>query len=137
MPTPHSSTRLVLCIMLATLSALPACVHPPKGPHGPARDAIEAARAIDHPSERGLLLERIAQRRDLSQTDQIYLVDVICVSGFSSNKADALTALVDNPVCTAQTRKHILKRLKTTRLLGHDESRVVEAIINKQDATTP
>jgi len=137
MPTPHGSTRLMLCITLATLSALPACVQPPEGPAGPGRDAIEAARAIDHPSERGLVLERIAQRSDLSQTDQIYLVDVICVSGFSSNKADALTALVNNPVCTAQTRKHILERLKTTRLLGHDEARAIEAIINKQDATAP
>lgn len=84
----------------------------PRDADGPAADAIEAANAITMSNERLPLLKAVARRSDLSQPVQIYLVDSICLTGAGGEQADALITLIQNPVCTADTRTHIAGRMR-------------------------
>lgn len=128
-------------LILATIGlGLAGCALPPKGPCSPDCRDIKAAMAIDHATERLAVLSTIADRPGLAQPDQIFVVDAILVTGFSSDRADALLSMIKNPACTAETREHIIEKLKQTRLLGVDERRVISALLarrGRDDTTVP
>lgn len=111
----------------AALAITAGCVMRPKEATGPAADAIEAALTVNLSSERLILLERIARRDDLSQVDQIYLVDAICHGGIGGEQADALITLINNPLCTAETRRCIASRLRHV-YYSVERRRVAEAL---------
>jgi type IV pilus biogenesis protein CpaD/CtpE len=122
------------CVVLALLSGvISGCAIRPKEAVGPDATAIEAATQIDFPSERLAVLERIASRESLSQPNQTYLVDAILCRGFSSDQADALIALLENPRCTDETREYVTKRIQWIGL-GSEERRVVEALIKPRQS---
>jgi hypothetical protein len=114
----------------ALLPALLAgCASHPRGTCGPACTEIESATHIlEYPTQRLRIYKRLARQPELSQHEQTYLVNAIFVGGFSHDVADALEYLIANPVCTAQTCAEIREKLKTSRLLGRAERRVVEAL---------
>lgn len=110
------------------LALLVGCAVPrPRGVHGPNVDAIESANTITFSADRLALLRKVAQRHDLTQAEQTYLVDSICFSGFGGPQADALVTLIDNPVCTPKTRTQIADRLRAITM-GTDRRRVAEAL---------
>lgn len=117
---------------LAALLASAGCVVRPKEANGPAADAIEAATTIQLSSERLEVLERIADRDDLSEPEQIYLVNAICFGGFGGQQADALITLIRNPLCTSATRQHITKHLRSVAF-SSERKRVAEALTEQQD----
>jgi len=122
---------------LLVLMIVTGCAMRPKGTPGPACPAIDAAVTIDQPSERLEMLEEIATRRDLSENDQIYLVNAICGSGFSAGRANALVALLENPCCVEPAWEHVREKLKVTRLLGSDKRRVIDALLKRAAASQP
>lgn len=122
-----------LLLVSVALPLLVGCyVFRPLGPRGPASAAIEAASTIDLEPERLPVLEGIARRRDLSQNDQLYLVNAICHGGFGGQQAEALITLIDNPVCTQQTREYIAGRLRFV-MYSVERRRVVEALIGHEE----
>jgi len=104
--------RLILLAGIGLVFGTAGCAIRPAGPRGPAADEIEEACTIDLESERLPILEQIAYRRDLSQNDQLYLVNAVCHGGFGGKQSAALVALIENPVCTEKTREHISARLR-------------------------
>jgi hypothetical protein len=134
----HRTTTRTLILTAALFTLTAGCAIRPHGPRGPASAAIEAAVTIDLESERLPVLQRIAHRRDLSQNDQLYLVNGICHGGFGGDQADALIALIDNPVCTQQTREYIANKLRFV-MFSSERRRVVEALIEEPDqpSSTP
>ncbi len=114
---------------LLLLIVLSGCVSRPAGPDTPTMRRIEdATRIIEYPSQRLRVLTEIARQEDLSASEQEYLVRAIFMGGFSSDRADALVTLIRNPCCNQQTRDLIRKKLKTARMIGQDQRRVLEAL---------
>ncbi len=120
-------SRALALVLLAGAMTGAGCVTRPKEAKGPAADAIEAALTVNLSSERLILLERIAGRDDLSQVDQIYLVNAICHGGIGGEQADALITLINNPRCTTQTRRHIASKLRHV-YYSTERRRVAEAL---------
>lgn len=115
------------------LVALSGCYVPrPRGATGPNADAIEAANSVDLESERLPLLKDIARRRNLTQAEQIYLVDSICHAGFGGEQGPAMIALLENPCCTEMTRKHVAKKLRF--IMFSDQRRSVAEVLIKRTA---
>ena len=115
------------------LMALTGCYVPrPRDAKGVNADAIEAANSVDLESERLPLLEGLAQRRDLTQSEQIYLVDSICHAGFGGQQGPAMIALLENPACTQKTRKHIAKKLRFI-MFSDQRGAVAEALIKRTE----
>lgn len=114
------------------------CVNRPKGPDTPTMRRIESAtHIIDYPSQRLVILKEIAAQPDLQPHEQTYLVNAICMGGFSSDRAEALITLIRNPVCTADTHQLIRKRLKTSRFMGRDERNIIDALAAAESPRTP
>lgn len=130
------STRTALCGLCLLLLLAGACAVRPRGSRGPAAAAIDAAVTIDLETERLPVLQRIAERRDLSQNDQLYLVNAICHAGFGGAQSKALIALIDNPVCTPQTRDHISAKLRFV-MYSNERRHVVEALIAHDEQNPP
>jgi hypothetical protein len=111
-------------------------VHP-AGVHGPACPIIEdASHIIEYPSERLRILKGVAARPELSPHEQTYLVNAVMIVGYSSDKAKALITLIRNPCCVEETRQHIRKSLKFSRMLGRDERRVIHELDQAAAAST-
>jgi hypothetical protein len=139
--TPQSKIRDRLCRLAVLPIALLAggcLVAHPSGPCGPACPVItDAAHIIEYPTDRLKILKRVAARPELSTHEQIYLVNAVMAVGFSSDKAVALVTLIENPCCTAETRQHIRKSLKTVRMLGRDQRRVIDALAKAEASSEP
>lgn len=124
----RTRTTSVLLVTLLAGAALAGCRAPrPRAATGPNADAIETASKIRLSGDRHSVLTRIARRQSLSQVEQLYLVDAICADGYGDDKANSLVALIDNPVCTVETRDYIADRLEWCAL-GAGARRVVEAL---------
>jgi hypothetical protein len=78
------------------------------------------------------VLVRVACRSDLSPPVQIYLVDAVVDTGFGGDQGSVLIALIENPVCTEETRKHIAKRLGSITF-SLDRKRVADALADVRD----
>lgn len=138
MKTPGTGRVSLLGTLLlaAALGPTGGCVVHPRGACGPACATIKAATTIDYPTERLSVLKRIAPRDDLSAHEQTYLVNAICAGGFSSDQADALITLLENPCCTEQTRKHVARQLPWIGL-GSQQRRVLDAMIENPGRASP
>ncbi len=128
-------SRSLLYLLVLLGSAAGGCATHPKGDCGLACDAIEATTKIEYPSERLAVLKRIANRADLTTHEQTYLINAIYMGGFSSDRADALILLIENPSLTDEAREHLVKKLKQTRLLGRHHRRVVDALMAHAEKT--
>jgi hypothetical protein len=124
--------------LLLGMALLPAgCASHPKGPCGNSCSRIESATHIlEYPSQRLILLKRVAVREDLTQHEQYYLVNAVFMGGFGDDMADALAALIKNPCCTSETRQYIRQKIKFARMMGRAERRIVDEL-EKADAAHP
>lgn len=96
--------------------------------------SIRAARGIRHSSDRRDALENIAQRSDLTQAEQLALVDAATGSNMhSSDATKVLIAIVNNPATTIDTRNALAANLRRADLFSSDRKAVTDALI----ATTP
>ena len=95
------SNRRTGAVTIAALGivALTGCYVPrPRDAKGVNADAIEAANCVDLESERLPLLKGIAKRRNLTQPEQIYLVDSICHAGFGGEQGPAMIGTSCPPI---------------------------------------
>ena len=98
--------------------------------HGPHCADIEVARRIEFSDQRSQALARIAAQPDLTEHEQLFLVDTVTVSeGFSSDKTDVLVALADNPALTQAARERIAIRMPQAELFSSDVERISQALL--------
>jgi hypothetical protein len=135
-------TRLPAAGLLATLLLAAGCVVAiggGKGPsrhmtqptaHGPHCADIELARSIDLSSQRNQALARIAALTDLTEHEQIFLVDTVTISdGFSADKTEVLVALAQNPSLTQKARERIAMRIGEADLFSSDVEHISQALL--------
>ncbi len=128
-----SSTRTTMLatslLAAAGLVLSTGCASHPMGECGRQCTTIKAALTISHFNDRLVVLQRVAENEHLTQHEQTYVVNAICFAGFSTDKANALTALIANKACTATTRRLIADKLELVHMLGADKRRVVDALL--------
>lgn len=101
-----------------------------KTAHGPHCADIELARSIEFSTERSQALQRVAALPDLSEHEQLFLVDAATVSdGFSSDKTDVLVALAHNPALTQAARERMAVRVQGAELFSSDVQRISQALL--------
>ncbi len=125
-------------VLLLGVALLPAgCASHPMGLCGNSCPLIESAtHLLEYPSQRLILLKRVAVRDDLTQHEQLYLVNAVFIGGFGDDMADALATLIRNPCCTAETRQHIRLRIRFARMMGRAERRIVDELDKAEAAAS-
>lgn len=99
-------------------------------PDGRYSPAIYAAASIDFSSDRTSTLGDIAAKPDLTEAEQIYLLEVLRVTcGFSADKRDVLLALLNNPAVTDASRSKVADILPKLDLFPKDAKQVVDALV--------
>jgi hypothetical protein len=98
--------------------------------HGPHCADIELARGIGFSNERNGALARIAAQPDLSEHEQLFLIDATAVpDGFSSDKTKVLVALANNPALTQAARERLAIRVPNAELMSSDVERISQALL--------
>jgi hypothetical protein len=98
--------------------------------HGPHCADIEIARSIDFSAQRNQALAKIAALPDLTEHEQIFLVDSATISdGFSADKTAVLVALAQNPALTQKARERIAMRIGQADLFSSDVERISQALL--------
>ena len=98
----------------------------PEGRYAP---AIHAAGSIGFSPDRAATLRDIAGKTDLTDAEQIYLLEVLEIAGgFSGDKKKVLLALLSNRSVTAPTRKRISEILPKLGLFSGDAKAVADAL---------
>lgn len=123
-PTPL--LLVLLCVASGCVSARLDQVPKPEGHYAP---AIRAAGSISISSERTAALSNIAAKNDISEAEQLYLLDVVRVTdGFSGDRKDVLLALLENRATTDRTKKRLAEILPSLGLFSGDAKVVVDAL---------
>ena len=98
--------------------------------HGPHCADIELARSIKFSAERNQALARIAALPDLTEHEQLFLVDTVTISdGFSADKTEVLVALAENPGLTQKARERMAIRIDQADLFSSDVQRISQALL--------
>ena len=122
------------CIIVAETSDPVYVTVPPEAQATANWASIRAARGISSSGERRDALIAIAQRSDLTQSEQLALVDAASSSRMASRDAtQVFTAIVNNPSTTIETRNTLAASLRRADLASSDRKAVTDALI----ATTP
>lgn len=127
MKTTVRALGAIAMTLLAACSADQSHMNDP-GPHGPQCPAIQTANGIHLSSERAAALRKIAGAPDLSEHEQMFIVDAAMKSGFSTDRADVLVALARNPSTTSKTRSYIAQQAEYSGMFSSDQARVSEAL---------
>ncbi len=123
--------------------ALPACSSSTNHlevdlPHGPNAAAIYAASQDRFSSNRNKIFREIAAKPNLSEHEQIYLIDVtVRQGGFSRDIANVLTTLARNPAITTLARNHLAIQMRRVNLFSSDRRRIAEALARNDGKTPP
>lgn len=122
------------CIIVAETREPVYVTAPPEAQQTANWASIRAARGIRHSSDRRDALENIARRSDLTQVEQLALVDAATGSNMhSSDATKVLIAIVNNQATTIDTRNALAANLRRADLFSSDRKAVTDALI----ATTP
>jgi hypothetical protein len=118
----------------ATLFVCASCAAPqpvvrPDGTPGPHSVEIEAASTLYWSGHRGEVFEMIAMKPDLTEHDQLFLINAILAGGNSDDQANAIATLVANPCLTPKARRHIIDNLDRI-YFSSDRKLVVSALVN-------
>jgi hypothetical protein len=137
---------LAVCALAVPVAVLPGCiivakttepeyvVVPAEAQQTANWASIRAARGIANSGERRESLISIAQRGDLTQSEQLAIVDAATTGRMASRDAtQVLTAIVSNPTTTIETRNALASNLRRADLSSSDRKAVTDALI----ATTP
>jgi hypothetical protein len=97
--------------------------------HGPLCAAIDVAAGIPFSSDRASTLVPIAARRDLTEHEQEFLIDVtVDTGGFGSDAVEVLIVLARNPSLTPGARTHLGRRQRDVSLFPSDRKRLAAAL---------
>lgn len=128
---------LVLLIEICGCSSYQAARVPqPPGPYIP---AIYAAAQINDGPTRNQALRNLAYRKDLTEKELEYLVNLLAIrKGTSRQIKDVLLTVLNHPSATFQTKQRISVVLPNLGLLPLDQKEIVDALAaqpnRKQDS---
>lgn len=115
-----------LALLTGCVSARLARLTKPEGRYTP---AIFAAASADFSSDRAASLRGIAAKNDLTEAEQLYLIEVLQIAGgFSSDKKEVLLALLSNDAVTAGAKKLLSETLPKFELFSDDTRAVADAL---------
>ncbi|OGX07637.1 MAG: hypothetical protein A2Z88_10575 [Omnitrophica WOR_2 bacterium GWA2_47_8] len=96
---------------------------------------IEAASAMNFSDSKKEAYIAIVQQPDLSEEDQIYLIDKLASdSGSSSDSADVIIVLLQNSAVTNFTKDMIASKLPEMNLFDEDVKKINNALMGKFDS---
>ena len=119
--------------LLISLSFLTGCVSArlarlPK-PDGRYVPAIYATASASFSSDRSATLLKIAAKSDLTEAEQIYLLEVLRITGgFSDDQKNVLLALLRNGAVTPAAKKRMAEILPKLGLFSRDAKAVADAL---------
>lgn len=116
-------------LLVCAACAAPQPVVRPDGTPGPNSVEIEAASTLYWSGHRAEVFEMIAMKPNLTEHDQLFLVNAILAGGNSDDQANAIATLVANPCLTPKARRHIIDNLERI-YFSSDRKLVVSALIN-------
>lgn len=117
---------VLLCVASGCVSARLAQLQKPDGRYSP---AIYAAGSVSFSSDRSAALRDIAAKSDITEGEQIYLLEVLQITdGFSGDKKEVLLALLNNRAITNATKKRLAEILPSLGLFSSDAKVVVDAL---------
>lgn len=122
-----------ILIALITIIALAGCTSArlsklPK-PEGRYSSAIYAAGSIAFSGDRASTLRDIAAKPDITEAEQIYLVEVLQVTdGFSGDKKAVLLSLLKNKAIAEGAKKRLSELLPRLGLFSADAKEVIDAL---------
>jgi hypothetical protein len=100
-----------------------------RGEHGPMCAAIDVASSISFSDDRAEALREIAVQTDLSEHEQMFLIDAtVEAGGFSSDTVEVLITLAANPSLTPEARTHLGRRQHELSLFPSDRKRLATAL---------
>ena len=101
----------------------------PTGEPGRYGQEIEVAAQLTWSDHKAESFQMIAMKPDLSEHDQLYLINAILHDGDSDDQAYTLALLVANPCLTDKARHYIVQNLHRIHF-SSDRKVVVQALIN-------
>jgi len=97
--------------------------------HGARCSEIAIAAGVDFSSERSGALGSIAARPDITEHEQLFVLDALAAGdGFSSDDTAVLVALARNPALSDATRNELGRRIGDFDLYSSDRVRVATAL---------
>ena len=121
-----ASLIIILCFVTGCTSARLAQLPKPDGRYAP---AIYAAASVGFSSDRAAALRDIATKSDITEAEQIYLLQVLQITrGFSSDQKEVLLALLGNRATTDATKKRLAEMLPRLNMFSSDAKIVAEAL---------
>lgn len=106
-------------------------------PPGPYVPAIYAAAQINDAPTRNQALRNLAYRKDLTERELEYLVNLLAVrKGKSQQVKDVLLTVLNHPAATFQTKQRVSVILPNLGLLPLDQKEIVDALAAKSNNTS-
>jgi hypothetical protein len=98
-------------------------------PDGRYSAAIQAAATLSFSADRASTLKEIAAKPDLSEGEQIYLLEVLRITdGFSADKTHVLLSLLGNQAVTAAAKTKVAEILPKLGLFSAEGKEVADAL---------
>lgn len=125
--------KSVAFLLIVGLSLVSGCMSARLGqlakPEGRYTPAIYAAASVGFSSDRTATLRDIAAKGDITEAEQIYLLEVLQVTGgFSGDKKGVLLALLGNRAITDAAKKRLSEMLPGLGLFSGDAKAVADAL---------
>jgi hypothetical protein len=123
---PPALLLLFLLVFTGCASARLAQLPKPDGRYAP---AIYAASSVSFSADRTSTLRDIAAKSDLTEAEQLYLLDVMQVTGgFSGDVKAVLLALLKNQAVSQGAKKRVSELLPSLGLFSGDAKAVADAL---------
>lgn len=105
----------------------------PQGTHIP---AIYAAGQISHAATRSQTLREIAYRKDLTEAELLYMIDLIAIrKGTSEQLKDVLLTILNNPAATYPAKQRVSGVLPNLGMMPLDQKEIVNALAPRDTKT--
>ena len=103
-------------------------------PQGTYIPSIYAAGQIGHSATRNLALQQLAYRKDLTEAELEYMLNLIAIrKGTSQQLKDVLLTILKNPAATFRTKQIVSGILPNLGLLPLDQKEIVDALAPRKD----
>lgn len=107
-------------------------------PQGTYVPAIYAAGQITHDATRNQTLQQLAYRKDLTEGELEYMIQLIAIrKGPSQQLKDVLLTILNNPAVTFQTKQRVSGILPNLGMLPLDQKEIVDALAPRKNYKEP
>lgn len=103
-------------------------------PQGTYIPSIYAAGQISHAATRNQSLRELAYRKDLTEAELLYMINLIAIRGGTSEQLrDVLLTIINNPATTYQIKQRISGILPNLGMLPLDQKEIVDALTPRKE----